>query len=210
MKLLKFAVLTITVYYKLHRKLRKKKKTLPDSIQKIFENIFKKHSVASVKGIRLWNNPSQETKRPNMRKRGCNVRPPPPPPFWCISRMHSACLDSCGIADEQIDNTQHVYMGWSWDIVKIFFPALLYLGFWKLFNCFIWNVISELQTLPVQLSSPPQRQQCPQSGLFPLRWGRSGPAGSRTCRTAAMLCHLRRHKSIFLSVQKRACVITNS
>lgn len=60
-----------------------------------------------------------------------------PPLFWCISRMHSACLDSCGIADEQIDNTHHVYMAWSWDIVKIFFPALLYLGFWKLFNCFI-------------------------------------------------------------------------
>lgn len=131
MKLLKF---TITVYYKSHRKLRRKKKTLPDSIQKIFKKIFKKQSVASVKGIRLWNNLSQETKRPNMRKRECNVRPCPPPPlpFWCISRMHSACLDSCGIADEQIDNTQHVYMAWSWDIVKIFFPALLYLGFWKL------------------------------------------------------------------------------
>lgn len=34
-----------------------------------------------------------------------------------LSRMHSAVLHSCGIADAQIDNTQHVYMDWSWDMV---------------------------------------------------------------------------------------------
>lgn len=66
MKLLKFAVITITVYDKSHRKLRKK--TLPDNSQKIFEKTFKKQSVASVKGISLWNNLSPETKRPIMRK----------------------------------------------------------------------------------------------------------------------------------------------
>lgn len=42
-----------------------------------------------------------------------------------ISRMHSAFLHSCGIADEQIDNTQHVYMDWSWDMVY-YWTALVF------------------------------------------------------------------------------------
>lgn len=55
----------------------------------------------------------------------CEAVPPTPLPFWCISRMHSARLDSCGIADEQIDNTHHVYMAWSWDIVY-YWTALVF------------------------------------------------------------------------------------
>lgn len=43
---------------------------------------------------------------------------------------------------------------------------------------------------PVLPSSHLRRQPCPQPGLSPPRWGRSGPEGSRMCHTAAMLCHL--------------------